>query len=179
MNYQIPLRSLAITIHAAGKRDVRYYLNSVLIEGQRCIATDGSMLLYAEDNTQEAPEPLLLPRDAVEWSLKAAGKKDTHLSIERDGEELQLTMGVSSYRCRPIDGKFPDWQQVVPHGELSRQTVAFDGRLLARLAKAATAGGDRYCNVRIEMAGDRSARVDFPNLPGVHGVIMPMSNTVK
>ncbi len=88
MQYTIPARSLAIVAPGMAKRDVRYYLNGVQVRDDICTATDGHMLLRAKSPAQVAPAPLLLPREAVEWALKASKSESSGAVSRGDGRAL-------------------------------------------------------------------------------------------
>jgi len=177
MQYIIPAQSLAFTIHAASKKDVRYYLCGVYVHGALCTATNGHFMLRRRDDTQVAPEPLLLPREAVEWAVRRTKGGGSVYVARGEGRSLTVTVGVESLKCEEIDGKYPDVDAIIPVQDAPLELAGFNGEYLTALAKAAKAAGDRYACLRIESVGAFAARVDFPNLPGCGGVIMPIRDT--
>lgn len=113
----IPANTLAAALVCAAKKDVRFYLNGVYVEPCAdghviVVATDGKVM-YASKCDREATDsvieaPMILPREAVELVLK---DKPTVVTVKFDGEYATLN---DSVRCKPIDGRFPDWRRVVP-----------------------------------------------------------------
>lgn len=177
MQYIISGRSLAFVIPAAGKKDVRYYLNGVYVHGYLCTATNGHVMLRRRDDTQVAPEPLLLPREAAEWAVKRTKGNGSVYVARGERRSLTVTAGVESLKCEEIDGKYPDTDAIIPVRDAPLELAGFNGEYLTALAKAAKAAGDRYACVRVEPVGANAARVDFPNLPGCGGAIMPIRDT--
>lgn len=177
MNYSIPVRSLAFSIHGAAKNDVRYYFNAVRVSGTDCTAADGRMMLRIRDDAQVAPAPLLIPRDAVEWAIKAAkAAKADAVDITRTGSDLTLAVGGQSLRAAAVDDRWPDVDRIVPPAYEPQLPAAYNPDLLAQLAKAAKGVGKKVV-VRIMPRDDRSV-VDFPGAPvPCFGVIMPMRDT--
>lgn len=174
MHYKIPMKSLAFASHAMAKKDLRYYLNGLQVRGDAVAATDGRVMLRRRDSDQVAPEPLLVPRYAVEWALKA-GKGCAFVEMVR-ANTGQVTARVTdqTFGFVECDAIFPDCDAIIPHGVLSHDPASFAGEYLTRLAKAAK-GLSRYASVRIEMAGSKAARVTFPADTGCIGVLMPSS----
>ena len=136
----IYLRTLAAVAPFQAVKDVRYYLNCVMIEpraagGVRAVATDGHALGFAGDERGSACERILLPTDAVTWALKQKGE---FVSLNYDGFAGTLT--AESGAVIPvtlIDGRFPDWQAVVPVAAGTGEIGPCNAELYARLDKAA------------------------------------------
>jgi hypothetical protein len=136
----IYLRTLAAVATFQAVKDVRYYLNCVMVEprkdgGIRCVATDGHALAFAGDTQGEASLRVLLPTDAVTWALKQKGE---FVTLAYDGFTGTLT--AESGAVIPValvDGHFPDWQAVVPVAVGSGEPLgAVNVELYARLDKA-------------------------------------------
>lgn len=178
MKYSIPVRSLAFAIHAAAKNDVRYYFNAVRVSGTDCTATDGRMMLRIRDDAQLAPQPLLIPRDAVAWAIKAAtAAKADVAAIARAGSDLTLEVGGLSLRATAAEDRWPDVDLIVPAAYDPCLPAAYNPDLLTRFAKAATVVGKRV-GVRI-MPRDGGSVVDFPGAPvPCFGVIMSRRDSV-
>jgi DNA polymerase III sliding clamp (beta) subunit (PCNA family) len=127
-------------------------LNGVYFDGPVTVATDGHQLMMIE-NSEETPDetkPFILPIENVKTLEKPlAGKtksRDFEDSIELDLNESGkidaklLDDGTASFK--PIDGRFPNYKQVIPTFKKSDGTpedeyikVCLDGRLLAEAAK--------------------------------------------
>lgn len=183
MLYDISTLSLAFCLHAAAKYDVRFYLKAIHIKGPLCEATDGHILLRRIDPSQVAPEPLILPRDAADWAVKAAkASKAERVAIEVTDESrrLRLSVGSQSYNSMALDRKYPDADAIIPVHDYDIAPVAISGKLLETLGKAAQTLGKGF-SVRIDPQGG-ACRFDFHSAKGdivenVGGVVMPYRNT--
>ena len=103
----------AAAMHVAGKHDVRYYLNGMLIEpgveGAVCVATDGHRLLVIRTNVPWSLGSIIVPRAACEHIAKIKGP----VQFAREGEQVAAVSGHAKFGFAPIDGRFPDWRLVV------------------------------------------------------------------
>lgn len=137
----IPTAILAAVAPFMAKKDVRYYLNGARIESEhgyiRAIATDGHALAVCDAPGTEAVLACILPREAVEWAVKAGGD----VVLEWDGFVGALTTAAGvSMPVKLIDGRFPDYQAVIPIlGDKPEHVGGFNPELLSLIAKA-TAG---------------------------------------
>ena len=98
----------------AAKNDVRYYLNSILIDnsgdnGCIVVATDGPVLLAGNPLNLEYPEhgKWIVPRDILELALKTKAK-DFFIEV---GTSPSGSINNLPFTC--IDGVFPPWRQVL------------------------------------------------------------------
>src|SRR5690606_32168654 len=119
------------------------------------------------------PGPVLLPREAVEWAVKAKGDDVAFALAGESGKDWTMTAGGASRPVSEIDSRFPDWQAVVPEpladepaeGAQRLEYVAFDAALIERVVKSAKVlhkagivGGCRTgAGVVPDMRGQRSA----------------------
>jgi len=111
------------TAFAAGKDDVRFYLNGLNVEltgnTLNVVATDGHRLA-----THALPYPDA-PDQPGNWIVPA---KTTHLIdslLDPDTEcgllltrsSLRLDLGDTMLRSKLIDGRYPDWRRVIPRDQ--------------------------------------------------------------
>lgn len=114
------LRSaFAYTLPAAAVKDIRYYLNGVNLD----LTDPASMVAAATDGHRLAAERVfgehagvdgnvLLPREAV-MMLNAIMVAD-EVDIELADNAFRATCGEYRLTGKQIDGKFVDWQRVIP-----------------------------------------------------------------
>ena len=148
-------------------------------------------------------KPFNLPVDAARTIEKAIPKKCTLPILSNvmiDGEATDAhpdkdlpdcaVMAVSDlenpqvFRPRKDDGKFPNWQTVVPKREDAKAAFSVDARLLARLAQfVAKFSGDRASEVKIRFYGDdKGIRLDARNGDTGQefvGVLMPLCGKLE
>jgi DNA polymerase III sliding clamp (beta) subunit (PCNA family) len=146
-------RNLAALATVAARDCGRYSLAAVRVKDPggglyRAEATDGKVLAIVQGPAPEACYPaleerpdgdaeVLIPRD--DWQ-KAFRLGDRHrpVGLAAWGGEITLAVGDQALTTRPVDGRYPDVDQILPrHGALL--AVRLDPGLLAELLKVATA----------------------------------------
>lgn len=204
MNFTLPAWALAAVAPFMAKNDVRFYLQSVYVapvgqSGCAVVATDGHALAVVRLRDVNVPGPVLLPREAVEWAVKAKGEDVAFAPAGDSGREWNMTAGGASRPVSEIDARFPDWQAVVPEpladepaeGAQRLEYVAFDAALIERVVKSAKVlhkagivGGRRTgAGVVPDMRGQRAAcwTCSGYEVEGVEvaWVLMPLRGDVK
>jgi DNA polymerase-3 subunit beta len=139
---------------AMAQQDIRYYLNGLLLstDGQilRVVATDGHRLSLAGTDTGSAMNnrEVILPRKTVIELTKLLSENDEEVVIRIGQNQVQFEFGGISIITKIVDGKFPDYNRVVPvghgkHIELDRMT------LLQALQRAAILSNEKFRGVRL------------------------------
>lgn len=114
----IPSDLIAAALHVAGKRDVRFYLNGVLIEphadGALLVATDGHRLLIARTRLPWDIGKIIVPRDACEIIAKRKGDVEfSAVGVGARGPRFKADRGGQAVEFAAVDGNYPDWRAVV------------------------------------------------------------------
>lgn len=147
-------RLLGQVQYAMAQQDIRYYLNGLLLvvagSELRAVATDGHRLAYASDELGgELPAvEVILPRKTVLELSRLLADNDEDVEIQLGGNQAQFRFGAIELVSKLIDGKFPDYERVIPKGHdklllLTRQT------LLQSLQRAAILTNDKFRGVRL------------------------------
>lgn len=150
-------RLLASVQYAMAVQDIRYYLNGMLlsVQGTRLTvaATDGHRLAVdAIDLPEVAAEgvDIILPRKTVMELGKLLSDDDEPVDIQINQSQVVFRRPNFELRSKVVDGKFPDWQRVIPVGHdkvfvLSRQ------RLSQSLTRAAILTNEKYRGARLAL----------------------------
>ncbi len=168
-------RLLAQTQYSMATQDVRYYLNGLLllVEGSelRAVATDGHRLAYAsialEDTAREGYQEnelrheLILPRKTVTELNRLLMDSDDSLSIEILPTQIRFQFGQINLVSKLIDGRFPDYQRVIP-ATLRNVVTVNRSLLLQSMIRAAILTNDKFRGVRLVLA-DGSLRIMVAN----------------
>lgn len=118
---QKELKTLLISVqYAMAQQDVRYYLNGVLLiaEGNKLkvVATDGHRLAYnaglIKDNLEK--QEIILPRKAVMELSKLLADTEEIVELEFSQQQIKATFSNITLITKVIDGKFPDYERVIP-----------------------------------------------------------------
>ena len=148
-------RQLAQVAYAMAQQDIRYYLNGLLLiaEGNelRMVATDGHRLAYAASDLEAPVEQrteAILPRKTVLELARQLADSDDPLEILLAGNQAVFRFGPIELVTKLIDGKFPDYERVIPtaHPKLihfARQP------LLSALQRAAILTNEKFRGVRM------------------------------
>ncbi|MDZ7789003.1 MAG: DNA polymerase III subunit beta [Xanthomonadales bacterium] len=147
------------TSFAMAQQDVRHYLNGLLLEfreGQlRAVATDGHRLALAETEAE-------INGDARSVIVPRKGVMELNRILEDIDEPLKIMLGQGFLRVdrerivmttKLIDGRFPDYEAVIPL--LSEQPMKVDrDEFMHALQRAAILSNEKYRGVRLEMLPD-------------------------
>ncbi len=105
---------------AVAQQDIRYYLNGLLllIEDKHLIGvgTDGHRLAYIATNLDEAQQKqeVILPRKAVFELSKLLNDSEDLIHIEYFQNKIRFSFSGIVLTSKIIDGKFPDYNRVIP-----------------------------------------------------------------
>lgn len=150
-------RLLQLVQFAMASQDIRYYLNGMLLvlDGKqlRVVATDGHRLSYAEtqlDNEVEARE-VIIPRKTVIELSKLLGDVEDLVELRIGSNQVTITLPGTELVTKVVDGKFPDYQRVIPanqprHLKANRQSV------MQALQRAAILSNEKFRGVRLVMS---------------------------
>jgi DNA polymerase-3 subunit beta len=171
----IPRNALRAVSHCASNKDVRYYLNGILIECTNhkvsIVATDGCVLgIYRiPEHCGTDDFSIIVPNEIV-GRIK---KSKFTLALYRRGEQWGILDGDVKLEFTPIDGRFPDWRRVVP-SDTCNVAGSYSLDLLAVFAKAAREFGSDGSKVCVHQNGpNKAALVELYCDPMFCGVVMP------
>jgi DNA polymerase-3 subunit beta len=142
---------------AMAQQDVRYYLNGMLWELNnkqlRVVATDGHRLALCtlpgkvdvNGDTQ-----VILPRKGVLEMARLLLEDDEDIAIVIGSNHIRATTDDFTFTSKLVDGKFPDYQRVLPR---SPSKIVLGSRLELRQAftRAAILSNEKYRGVRLKL----------------------------
>jgi DNA polymerase III subunit beta len=144
------------THFAMAQQDVRYYLNGMLLELRgdaiRAVATDGHRLALCEADADAGDTlQVIVPRKGVLELHRLLGGDDGAASVSFGANHLRVTLGDSRLTTKLIDGRFPDYERVLPKG--GDKDVIADRQLLREaLQRASILSNEKYRGVRLQFA---------------------------
>lgn len=108
--------------YAMSSGDQRYFLNGALLTVHEkqigMVATDGYRLAYATaDSAGAAVADLLIPQKAIDELaalLAEAGEADVAYAVAEN--QMFFTVDGRTLCARRLDGKFPQWERLLPKG---------------------------------------------------------------
>ncbi|NEZ04369.1 DNA polymerase III subunit beta [Wenzhouxiangella sp. XN201] len=147
------------TSFAMAQQDVRHYLNGLLLEfreGQlRAVATDGHRLALAEAEAEISGEvrSVIVPRKGVMELNRVLEDIDEPLKVMLGQGFLRVDRERIVMTTKLIDGRFPDYEAVIPLR--SDDPIRVDrGEMTHALQRAAILSNEKYRGVRLEMLPD-------------------------
>lgn len=149
------------TAFAMANQDVRYYLNGTLLELRenllRCVATDGHRLATCDTAVSLAGasrRQLIIPRKGVLELQRLLETGEGLVEVEFGRNHLRVRRQDFVFTTKLIDGRFPDYEAVIPIGA-DKQVVANREVLRAALQRAAILSNEKYRGVKLEVEPNR------------------------
>ncbi len=148
------------TAFAMAQQDVRYYLNGLMLEIQqgtlRAVATDGHRLALADISLEETVpvRQVIVPRKAVHEFMRILGSSDGSVELSLSVNHLMAQIGDIQFVTKLIDGKFPDYQRVIPEGHDLVATIDREA-VRAGLMRASILSNEKYRGIRLALHKDR------------------------
>lgn len=161
-------RLIERTSFAMAQQDVRYYLNGMLLEiskGQlRAVATDGHRMamctLDADIDYQERYQ-LIVPRKGILELARLLGEADDLVNVVLGTHHIRATTGDFTFTSKLVDGKFPDYERVLPRG--GDKIVLADRQVLRNaFSRTAILSNEKYRGIRL-MLSDSLLKIQANN----------------
>lgn len=143
------------TAFAMAQQDVRYYLNGMLWEIQpsmlRVVATDGHRLamcgLGGEYSVDEAKQ-VILPRKGVLELSRLLQDEEADVAVVIGNNHIRATTQDFTFTSKLVDGKFPDYERVLPKGA-DKVVLGSREDLRQAFARTAILSNEKYRGVRL------------------------------
>ncbi|RJS92565.1 DNA polymerase III subunit beta [Salinisphaera sp. Q1T1-3] len=146
------------THFAMAQQDVRYYLNGLLLalrsDRIRCVATDGHRLALSEAaldlDISEATQAIV-PRKAVTELVRLLGNSEAEITVWLSNKHLRLQLPGLSFTTKLIDGRFPDYERVIPDDPQNQMTAPRD-TIRQALSRTAILSNEKFGGVRLSLS---------------------------
>lgn len=146
---------LESTSFAMAHQDVRYYLNGLLLEMDnsriRAVATDGHRLAMTDKAVEialDAPRQCIVPRKGVLEIVRLLNPNSSTAQIAVGENHFRVTSGNQSLTTKLVDGRFPDYERVIPR-ETDNRVVASREALRAGLSRASILSNEKFRGIRL------------------------------
>lgn len=157
--YTIPQSTLKHLIDQTqfcmANQDVRYYLNGLLLElrpnALRTVATDGHRLALCDMESEIVPgdiNQIIIPRKGVVELSRLLSDSDTPCTIQLNANHIRIDLGEIVFLSKLIDGRFPDYDRVIPRGG-DKLVVANREILRQGLLRASILSNEKYRGIRM------------------------------
>ena len=151
---------LTRTSFSMAQQDVRYFLNGLLIEIQQndiiSVATDGHRLaktvIPVSDLGVDQLVQSIVPRKAViEIAKFLDAASDEAVTLKLNSSHILVQAGDFSFISKLIDGRFPDYEKVIPHN-LDKQIIINRLNLIEILGRAAILSNEKFRGVSLNIS---------------------------
>lgn len=148
--------ALSQTVFAMAIHDVRQFLNGLLIDVTtdtiRFVATDSHRLgMYQIASTAHESIRLILPRKATLELQKLMRYGSEDVNFICTDKMVSFESGSFILSSSLIAGAYPDYNRLIPKGELAKCALSTDA-LKSALSRAAILSQDRFKSVRLKFA---------------------------
>ncbi|MCX7545385.1 DNA polymerase III subunit beta [Marinicella gelatinilytica] len=151
-------RMLKQTIFCMASHDVRYFLNGLLFEilndKIRCVSADGHRLALSETdyvNQAGISKQILIPRKGVMELNKMIRDVDQDIAIHLGKNHVSIEVEGTQMTSKLIDGKFPDYQTVIPL-DMENDFIADKVQLERALRRVAILSNEQYKGVKFKIS---------------------------
>lgn len=170
--------ALARTQFAMAQQDVRYYLNGLLFEIDdkrlRAVATDGHRLSMCDCAiASDAKKTLqaIVPRKGVLELQRLLTDSTDVVSVALSANHVRIEFGDAVFTSKLIDGKFPDYERVIPQGAM-KKLVGDRETIRQALHRTSILSNEKYRGIRVRLGnGTITAMANNPELEEAEEVV--------
>jgi DNA polymerase-3 subunit beta len=144
---------------AMAQQDIRYYLNGLLFEVSEnrlnIVGTDGHRLSFTSTELKQSYEKqdVILPRKTIVELIKLLDDSEEDVRIELSSNQVNFSFSNLKLISKVIDGKFPDYNRVIPVGHQNSFTTNRVGVLLA-MQRASILSNEKYRGIRMLLSSN-------------------------
>jgi len=145
------------TSFAMAQQDVRYYLNGMLFEmgsdQLRTVATDGHRLAMAEAAVNigwNEKTQVIVPRKGINELQRLLDDLDKDVNIELGINHIRFSTDGLTFTSKLVDGRFPDYEHVVPKGGDKIVIVDRDA-LKQALVRASILTNEKFRSISVQV----------------------------
>jgi len=147
------------TQFSMANQDVRYYLNGMLFETNndefKTVATDGHRLAVSSRkiSAQLPNKQVIVPRKGVVELLRIIEATDEPVTVKIGDSHLRANINNAVFTTKLVDGRFPDYQRVLPRGG-DKEIITSRIDLKAALSRASILSNEKFRGVRFNFTTD-------------------------
>lgn len=150
-------RLIEATQFSMAHQDVRYYLNGMLLEAStgrlRAVATDGhrlAMCMLEADVDQAEKHQVIVPRKGILELSRLLTEPEEPVNVVLGQHHIRATTGDFTFTSKLVDGKFPDYERVLPrHGD--KLVLGERQHLREAFSRTAILSNEKYRGIRLQL----------------------------
>lgn len=157
VNCQSLRKALGKTMFAMAQQDVRYYLNGLMLEFDRgsfrAVASDGHRLSLYEQELEQADDTfrqLILPRKGVLELYRLLGDEEESAVLQLAANSIRLILEKIIFSAKLVDGKFPDYNKVLPR-EISKTVMVNREEFKQAITRVSILSNEKYKGIGLDI----------------------------
>ena len=146
------------TAFAMAQQDVRYFLNGMLIEignnQVRAVATDGHRLAMSDleqKGIDGSAKQVIVPRKGVIEIQRLLQEVEEKVVVSIGSSHLCVVSSMFTLTTKLIDGKFPDYDRVIPK-DGDKVVLADKQELRQALCRTAILSNEKFRGIRVSIS---------------------------
>jgi DNA polymerase-3 subunit beta len=148
------------TQFSMAQQDVRYYLNGLMLEigkgSVRAVATDGHRLALCDmeiDLDSVDSRQVIVPRKGIQELQRLLEDTEASAEVEIGSNHVQVRAGDVCLTSKLVDGRFPDYERVLPKGG-DKQVTANREVFRQALSRTSILSNEKYRGIRVRFDTD-------------------------
>lgn len=165
-------RAISKTMFAAGNDELRPVMSGVFVqfsqENTTFVATDAHKLVRyrRSDIKAESAASFILPKKPINLLKNVLGSVDGQVKMDYNATNARFSFGSTTLICRLIDGKYPNYEAVIPKNNPNKLTIDTSS-LLGSIKRVSIFANKTTHQVRLKVAGSElnisAEDLDFSN----------------
>jgi DNA polymerase-3 subunit beta len=151
-------KTFSKTVFCMAQQDVRYYLNGLMMEvvdgDLQTVASDGHRLAFSKTSLEDESKSIgqvIIPRKAAQEVLRLLEKTEGKINISVAKNNIKFELGDVQLNTKLIDGRFPDFKNVVP--EASKHNLVIEKQTFkSALSRVAILSNEKYKGIRLDLS---------------------------
>ena len=143
------------------QQDVRYYLNGLMLELSKdqiiAVATDGHRLAFCQAKGELNPSEtrqVIVPRKAVNEISRLLEDSDDEINVSLSENHIRVKFSNIVFTSKLIDGKFPDYQQVIPQ-KCDNEVQSTRDNLYQAFHRTSVLSNEKYRGMRLQLSNNQ------------------------
>lgn len=140
------------------QQDVRYYLNGMSLETSehliRSVATDGhrlAMSIVEYKNDVLPAKQVIIPRKGVMEISRLIEDSDTKVKVQLGANHIRIFSNSFIFTSKLVDGRFPDYNRVVPKNT-DKGLIVYRDMIKGAFSRAMILTNEKFKGVRLNLS---------------------------
>jgi len=158
LNRDLLVKAFSKTIFCMAQQDVRYYLNGLMMEVDnghlQTVASDGHRLALSSNPIEGDSQPVsqvIIPRKAAQEVLRLIEKFEGAVDVKVAKNNINFSFDDVQLNAKLIDGRFPDFKNVVPD-ESEHSFMVSKQLFKSALSRVSILSNEKYKGIRLDLS---------------------------